>query len=307
MRLLLTGATGLIGRKLLPELVNAGFSAVAAGRNSAPPAWLPAGVDWQSTDLLDPVARRRLVETASASHLVHLAWHTAPGSYIDAAENDLWLQASQDLLACFADGGGRRVVLAGSCAQYDWDDPSLADQLCRETATPTGGRSRFARARQALEDWLLARPDLSAACGRIFFVFGDGEDPRRLVPSLACRLLRGEVAETGPGDLVRDFLCSTDVAAAIAALLQSSVTGPVNIASGDGTRIADLAGTVADLVGRPDLLRIGALPGRAGESPRLVADVTRLHQEVGFRPTVGLDARLAETVAWWRAELGEVS
>jgi len=302
MRLLLTGATGLIGRQLLPELVNAGFKVVATGRKSAAPAGLPGGVDWRPGDLLDAEQRGKLVADAAASHLVHLAWHTAPGGYMQAPENDLWLQASQDLIARFADAGGRRVVLAGSCAQYDWSDPGLATQPCAEASTPTGGDSRYGRARQALEDWLMAQAGLSAACGRIFFVFGAGEDRRRLVPSLARALLAGEPAETGPGGLERDFLCATDIAAALAALLRSDVTGPVNIASGAGTTIADLATAVARLVGRPELLRIGARPGHDGEPPRLVADIARLRDEVGFRPAANLETRLAETVDWWRRQ-----
>jgi nucleoside-diphosphate-sugar epimerase len=59
--------------------------------------------------------------------------------------------------------------------------------------------------------------------------------------------------------------------------------------------------TLAQLVGRPDLLRPGALPGREGDPTRLVADDSRLREEVGFAPQIGLEEGLAGTLEWLRS------
>jgi nucleoside-diphosphate-sugar epimerase len=95
-----------------------------------------------------------------------------------------------------------------------------------------------------------------------------------------------------------------DVAGAFAALLDSAVEGPVNVASGERVSIADVLALIARAAGRPELLRLGALPRRAGEPDEHVADVTRLRDEVGFAPSVRLEEGIAETVGAWRAVVG---
>jgi len=258
------------------------------------------GVVWQSCDLLDPGRRARLVASAGASHLIHLAWYTEPGRYWDASENDDWLAASQSLITRFRDAGGRRVVTAGTCAEYDWRDPSLAVGDCDERETVCRPHSRLGASKLALGRWAAQQDGISAAHGRVFFAYGSDEAPSRLVPSLLLNLLRGEVAETGPGDLVRDFLDGRDIAAALVALCTSDVTGPVNIGSGTGVSIGELARQLAETVGRPELLRIGVRPGRPDEPPRIVARTRRLKDEVGFVPQVGLARGLTDAADWWR-------
>ena len=93
-----------------------------------------------------------------------------------------------------------------------------------------------------------------------------------------------------------------DAGAALAALALSDVAGAVNIASGEGVSIASIAERLGGIAGRPDLIRIGALPDREGEPPRIVADVRRLRDEVGFRPSLTLQEGLADTYSWWRTQ-----
>jgi nucleoside-diphosphate-sugar epimerase len=142
---------------------------------------------------------------------------------------------------------------------------------------------------------------LSLAWGRVFFLYGPGEDERRLIPSVARALLAGEPAPTGDGTQVRDFMHVDDVARGFAALLDSAADGAVNIASGEGVTIGQVLDLVGRATGRPDLLRLGAVPARPGDPQRLVADTRRLSTEIGFEPRIGLSDGVADTVAWWRA------
>jgi nucleoside-diphosphate-sugar epimerase len=100
---------------------------------------------------------------------------------------------------------------------------------------------------------------------------------------------------------VRDFLHVADVGDAFAALLDSDVEGAVNIGSGEGVAVAEVVQRIAELAGRPDLVELGALEAPPDEPPLLVADVGRLHEEVGWRRFRSLDEGLRETVEWWRA------
>ncbi len=78
--------------------------------------------------------------------------------------------------------------------------------------------------------------------------------------------------------------------------MDSDVTGPVNVASGELVTVRSVVDTLAEAAGRPDLPRPGELPDREGDPPRLVADVTRLREEVGFVPRIALAEGLRGTL-----------
>jgi nucleoside-diphosphate-sugar epimerase len=95
-----------------------------------------------------------------------------------------------------------------------------------------------------------------------------------------------------------------DAAAAFVGLLDSDVLGPVNIASGKPVAVKDLVLTLGELCGRPDLVRLGALPMRTDEPAVIVGDVTRLHAVLGWRQRWSLREGLESTVRWWARRRG---
>lgn len=305
IRVLVTGATGFIGRHALPMLVLAGAEVHAVARR---PGRSMAGVNWHQADLLRAEDRAQLIQTVRPTHLLHFAWIAEHGRFWEAEENSAWLDASRDLVRRFRDIGGGRVVGAGSCAEYDWQDPALAaGGLCDEHGTPCRPATLYGRCKLAMSDWLRMQPGLSHAWGRIFFTYGDDEDRRRLVPAVITALLTDQPAEIGPGTQVRDFLDVRDVAAAFVAMLTAPVEGVVNIGAGAGVTVADLAREIAQLVGKPDLLRVGALPARPGDPPFLVPNIDRLRIEAGFRPARDRTTGLVDTIAWWQRHAEETA
>ena len=295
-RVLVTGASGFVGRPALGALAARGFDVHAVARG-APDDATP-GITWHAADLLDAARRRSVVDAVGASHLLHLAWYAEPGAFWSARENAAWVAATVALVDEFALAGGRRATLAGTCAEYDWTAPGpLAEDAPLAPATYYGTCKDATR---RVVEGLAAAAGLSLAWGRIFFVFGPGEDARRLVAGVARALVAGERAATSAGAQRRDFLHVDDVAGAFAALLDSAVEGAVNIASGEAASVRAVAEALAQAAGRPDLLDVGAVPRRADEPEEIVADVSRLRDEVGFRPRRSLRDGLADTVRWWR-------
>jgi nucleoside-diphosphate-sugar epimerase len=106
--------------------------------------------------------------------------------------------------------------------------------------------------------------------------------------------------ETGGRRHIRDFLYVKDVARAFVSLLESSVTGPVNIASGEGISIAAMEKEIGRVMGKPVRHKAGARKtGAAGEPEQLVADSSRLRREVGFAPAYSFARALKNTADWW--------
>jgi nucleoside-diphosphate-sugar epimerase len=295
---LVTGASGFVGRRALAPLLARGFEVHAVGRAARAPAGTPEAVVWHGADLLDAGARRALVAEVGASHLLHLAWYAEPGAFWTARDNAPWVAATIGLVDQFAAAGGERAVLAGSCAEYDWDGPQpLREDAAIAPATYYGVcKDATRRVCAGLADVA----GLRFAWGRIFFLYGPGEDRRRLVASVASRLVRGERAPTSAGTQLRDFLHVDDVAGAFAALVDSGVEGAVNVASGEGVAVRAIAERLAAAAGHPELLDVGAVAQRPGDPPEVTADVARLRDEVGFAPALSLRDGLEQTVAWWR-------
>jgi nucleoside-diphosphate-sugar epimerase len=234
--------------------------------------------------------------------VVHLAWCAEHGKFWTSPENLRWVEASLALLRAFAAAGGRRAVLAGSCAEYDW---TTGDARLRENDTPLRPATLYGAAKNALREVAAAYAEqehFELAWGRVFFLYGPDEAPGRLFASVARQLLAGRPAQTTDGAQVRDFLHVSDVGAAFAALAGSDITGAVNIGSGEGVALREVIEEIAHAAGRPELLELGALRQRPGEPDLLVADVTRLRDELGFRPRITLAEGVADTVAWWRAQ-----
>jgi nucleoside-diphosphate-sugar epimerase len=144
---------------------------------------------------------------------------------------------------------------------------------------------------------------MTSAWGRIFFVYGPHEHPSRLVPSVIRSLLSDMPARCSQGNQIRDYLFAQDAADALVALLESAVTGPVNVASGQGIALRDIVLRIGTLLGKPDLIRLGAIPPATTDTPLVVADVTRLQQVLAWRPKYDLESGLTRTIDWWRERL----
>jgi len=288
--------TGFIGRHALAPLLARGFEVHAVYHNA--PLQID-GVLWHQSDLLNEASTAILCADVRPTHLLHFAWYAVPGKYWTSPENELWVIATQDLLKAFAENGGTRAVLAGTCAEYDWTNPP---EFLSEIS-PLASATLYGISKNKTWKWaenFAREQNISLAWGRIFLLYGPHEDPARLVPSVITSLLDGKEANTTSGEQIRDFLHVEDVASAFVSLLDSDVRGAVNIGSGSPTAVKDIVLGIADIIGRQDLVRLGALPSRPNEPARLVADTTRLSQEVGFRPRYSLREGLEKTILWWK-------
>lgn len=297
-RVLITGGSGFIGRHSLAPLIERGYEVHSLGYKLN--TNLADKVFFHQLDLLNSHAHRQLIKQIKPSHLFHAAWYTENGLFWEATENVSWLKASISLLEAFYEAGGVRALGLGTCAEYDW-----VDGVCVEGKTCETPVSLYGKAKKALYECfgtLAQNYGKSFAWARIFFPFGPGESPKRLLPQVVTKLLQNQEAHCTHGNQLRDFLYVADLAKALAAVLDSSVSGAINIASGIPLTIREIVNRTAFLLDRTELVRFGAIPEPSYSPQKILADITRLKKEVGWSAAMSLDESLLNTIAWWRGQ-----
>ncbi|WP_327754946.1 NAD(P)-dependent oxidoreductase [Sphingobium sp. SJ10-10] len=294
MKILVTGCSGFVGRHVIAQLTSEGATVVGSSRT----AMKLIGAEHVAANLIIPGAAAALIDQVQPTHLLHLAWNAVPGKFWDAPDNLDWCAASLALIRAFHDSGGRRAVLAGSCAEYDWTGDGRLD----ERTSPTDPATLYGVTKDALRRMVLRDADHhghSVAWGRIFWLYGPGEAAGRLVSDVAVALRDGGKPEVSSGTQRRDFLHVADAAGAFISALRSDYQGIFNVCSGTGVPVGDVVRTLSEAMGRPESVRFGARPTNPHEPPLLYGTVDRLHSDLGFRPVFGLREGLADTARWW--------
>jgi len=301
-RVLLTGASGFLGAACIEPLLARGFEVHTVSRRAL--RLDPSRVTEHHIDLTDQRTHAVLMDLVRPSHLLHSAWTTKPafetakdGAITAAWDHYDWVTTGLNLVRTFSSTGGKRLVVCGSSAEYDW-----SYGYCTEQLTPTVPDTEYGACKHALrilvESFVNSRK-LSAAWPRIFFCYGPGEAPRRLVASAILSLLNGKPALFSHGNQVRDYMHVADVALALVQLLDSGVQGPVNVASGRGIAIKEIVSTVGSLLGRPELIHLGAIPARTNDQPFVVGNNQRLVSELRWQQQIDLTTGLRQTIDWW--------
>jgi predicted O-linked N-acetylglucosamine transferase (SPINDLY family)/nucleoside-diphosphate-sugar epimerase len=285
LRILVTGASGFIGRQTIDPLLKQGHEIHAIGATP-----IDGRARWYRCDLLDATPRRRLIAAVRPDAVLHCAWVTRHGQFWEAPENLDWVAATLALARESLDAGARRFLVTGSCAELDWTDAPRRPWQEDDARNPA---TLYGIAKDSTHRLLarhLARAGAGLVWARLFHLYGPHDAPGRLVPALISALREGRRFELTSGPAVRDFMHVADAGWALAHLLTSDVTGPVNVASGQPVTIATLAAHLGRLSGRSELL-IDA-PRPSAEPAIMAADITRL-RAAGFTPSITLDAGLA--------------
>lgn len=270
MAVTLTGATGFVGRQILQNLLARGCAVRALVRDPSRLNRNPVGgqLEVVHTPNLFAESTDRLEELLAGSEtLVHAAWFAEPGEYLASPVNLACLTGTLNLASAFVAAGGKRFVGVGTCAEYDTSTGLLAPD------TPLAPNTLYAACKAAASQVLHHFFDgegVSFAWSRIFYLYGEGEDERRLVPYIRQQLEAGQEVLLTSGSQVRDFLDVKDAGRMIADLALGQQQGPVNICSGNAVTVRQLAEHIADEYDRRDLLRFGARPENKFDPPRIV-------------------------------------
>jgi dTDP-6-deoxy-L-talose 4-dehydrogenase (NAD+) len=269
-RVLLTGACGFVGRQVLQALAERGVQVrVVVREGSQGRLRVLEAIEKAVTtpDLFGETADWWAEACKGIDTVIHVAWYAEPGKYLQSATNIDCLAGTLQMAKGAARAKVRRFVGIGTCVEYDIADGVLSVDTPLRPVTPYAGAK--ASAFMALSQWLPSQ-DVEFAWCRLFYLQGEGEDKRRLVPYLRSKLAAGEPANLTSGNQVRDFLNVREAGRLITDIALSRKQGALNICSGIPMKVRQLAEQIADEYGRRDLLVFGARPDDPLEPPSVV-------------------------------------
>jgi UDP-glucose 4-epimerase len=295
-RVLVTGASGLIGSHVLPLLAADGAEVVAVSRSVRPDE---GAVHWLACDLSQPGSVGEIFELASPDVVVHLAGAVRGDRSLEAVAPTLRanLVAGVELLEAATRAGCWRIVLSGSLLE----EPAAG---APESVPPSPyGASRWSlSAYGRMFHALFGAPVVTL---RPSFAYGPGQETTKLIPHVITALLQGRSPELSSGERLLDCVYADDVARAyVRATHAPGLEGrTIDLGSGVMTSVRAIAGAIADLVGSTDARPLfGRLPARPLEQ-RVDVDVEEAARVLGWRATTSLERGLGETVAWFRRRL----
>lgn len=290
VRVVVTGATGFVGRHVIDALERRDVSYVAIGGAGRHGAFMGRG-DHFALDLLSEGAPGKLA-SLGGTHLIHLAWYAEHKHYWSSPKNFDWASATLSLVRSFA-AGGRHVTAIGTCAEYDW-----SRGLCIENDMPLEPSTIYGQVKAAtarLTQTECAASGVSCCWARLFLPFGPGEHPDRFVPSVADALSGCRPEFPVGNENWRDFLAVEDVADAIVHLTLAEHHGAVNVCSGIPRQIRDVVSEIGRLLGAGDRVLPDAQARAPGDPRWIIGDDSRL-RATGWRPGTSFSQRLAAYV-----------
>jgi nucleoside-diphosphate-sugar epimerase len=268
--ILLTGATGFVGRQVLRNLCERGVPTrviVRQGKESLVSQCPNIETIINTKNLFTETSDWWQQTCQDIDTVIHCAWYAESGKYLQSEKNLDCLAGTLQLAKGAAQTNVRRVVGIGTCFEYDLSAGDLSIETPLHPLTPYAGAK--AAAFLSLSQWLPAQSVEFAWC-RLFYLHGEGEDARRLVPYIRSKISASEIAELTNGNQVRDFLDVRVAAELIVNAAMSNRTGAINICSGIPITVRTLAEQIADEYGRRDLLKFGARPDNIIDPPRVV-------------------------------------
>lgn len=294
MLAVITGSSGFIGGHLANRLHGAGYEVVGIDRHATPGGWE------YPIDLADPMYRRRISELIEPADVVY---HLAARPGVRDTATDIEAHRHRDNVVATANVLEATpltcpVVMTSSSSVYG-SAMGTPDGFrpCHED-DPLNPRGGYARSKVRAEELCHRRAERGGRVTvvRPFTVAGEGQRPDMALSIWIKAVASGEpIRLFGSPNRTRDITDVRDVVDGLVAIYESSFDGTLNLGTGQGHRIVDMARTVLDAMGRP--ARLEVIPGSREEVEATLADTTRCRDVVGFVPSTDLPSLVERMLA----------
>ena len=292
-RVLVTGATGYIGRRISARLAELGAQVIGLG-NVASEATVAAGVRPVRADVTDRAAMLAVLAAVRPTHVLHLAAVGVADPFvpIDLAEQVNVAGTRHTLAACLA-AGVERLVHVGTA----YEKPAAAVE-------PDANNPYVATKLAAWREWrqFVQANALNSVAVRLFHVYGPGQPAYGLIPAAIKAALKQTPMRMTAGEQRRDFVYIDDVVTGLITCLAATDHGgeTFDLGTGCSRSVREAVQIVFQATGRVDRLQVELQAYRPHEFMNLEADPEPMAQAWGWRAQTSFEAGVAATIEWYR-------
>lgn len=282
MRILITGASGFLGKHLLPLL--ASHDVLSLTRSSK--ELLINGSQQLIGDILCDGSWQAEIEQFSPDCCIHLAWHGLPDYSL--ANCRVNLDASLRLLQTLVKARVKRVVVAGSCWEYGRASGPVSEKL---NPSACGNFAATKHDFRRILESVAHEAGIEYRWARIFFAYGPGQRTVALIPDLYRQCAMGKLLVLREPLAVQDFVYVGDVARGLKCLAEcDGPSGIFNLGSGKPTRVSSIASMVASYFGMPTAFTA------SNDGPGFWADHSYTTAAFGWQPTIDIIEGVRQTL-----------
>lgn len=292
---LITGATGLIGQHTIYPLLKQGFTVYALTINDVNPPI--KGVEWIKCNILN--ARedelKKIICKIHPTHILSLAWCTT-GNYLNSTLNELFYYSTMLIIRLALKHGCKRVIVAGSCFEYDFTKTKLYSISECATTVSSSEYSYYKLKLGEDVETLCKKYNASFGYARIFYVYG--YPSQKFIVKMIENAIRSKPIELSGAIGKYDYIYSKDVAYALVKFLISGVQGYVNISTGRGVKLKTIANTIINLVNSSS-----EIIDNSNNLYNVIGDNYRLTNEVKYIPQYTMHAALLEMIDHYKNDV----
>jgi nucleoside-diphosphate-sugar epimerase len=277
-RILITGASGFVGRQVINSLENENVDITIVIRGEKNNIFI------NNKNIKKIITTNNLfVESekwwedilTKIDTIIHLAWYVETKDYLQSIKNIECLQGTISIAKAAISTGVSRFIGIGTCFEYEFNNEIISTETNLKPNTPYAASK--AATFLALSQ-LLPSQSIEFAWCRLFYLYGEGEKPERLVPYIKNKISKGETVELTSGNQIRDYLDVKEAGYLITKVALGSLQGPINICSGVPVSIRSFAEKIAEEFNQKKLLKFGARPENKTDPMYIVGDAENINK-----------------------------
>lgn len=239
-KVLLIGASGLLGRQISSELVSRNYSLLKVGNSNS-------NYNDIKMNLHDSLSLRKLLIEIRPTYVINTAWVTNPLKYRNSAENRTYMKSSVKLAEICVETKVSTYVGIGTSAEYGSTYGVLNCDV--DKVSPNNRYGFYKNKTFKIIQQISSSSSMNFIWLRVFQAYGTGENPERLIPSLIDTLSNNDRFKIQNPSTVLDFISSRDVSNALLYCLERQIYGCVDVGTSRGTSVYALAEEIKNIIG----------------------------------------------------------
>ena len=305
-KVIVTGATGMIGASMIEQMVSDGIVVTAIVRpNSKKINNLikHPNVNIIECDINNLLDLNKSLEK-DYDTFYHFAWEGTYGdSRDDAILQEKNIKNTLDAVQLAYDLGCKVFVGAGSQAEFGFVEGQLSDDIPKNPVTGYGIAKYTAGRLSAI---MCQRLGMRQSWGRIVSTYGPRDNSYTMVMSSVIGMLNGERMSFTKGDQIWDYVYGGDCSRAFYLIGKYGKHGKAyTIGSGQSRLLREYITTIRDVV-NPNLeIGIGEREYYPNQVMKLTADISELTADTGFVPEVDFEEGIRRTIEWYQKEISQ--